>query len=274
MKTLTKRTIIYDDDCPLCAMYTGAFLRTRMLDKEGREKYTQARDSGTYPVDWDRARHEIALVNRSDGSVQYGLDSLMAILAHRWPAMTKVFDWKPFYQGMHTLYKFISYNRKVIAPAPVYGKSDACTPDFHTGYRISYLLFTWVITSLIITSYATYINSLLELRNSFGREFLICGGQLLWQGAFVYSCLRDRRMEYLGNMMTISLGGALLLLPGMWILSAFGAQPIVFACWFLVVATLMLAEHIRRVRLLQAPAWLSATWVLYRILVLILLLSL
>ena len=39
MKTLSDHTLIYDNDCPLCVGYTNAFLKIKMLDKNGRKAF-------------------------------------------------------------------------------------------------------------------------------------------------------------------------------------------------------------------------------------------
>ncbi len=273
MKTLKEQTIIYDDDCPMCAMYTNAFVKTRMLDDSGRIRYSVARKEKQYKIDWDRARHEIALVNRRDGRVTYGLDSLLQILGNQWPWMIRIFRWKPLYTVMHGLYKFISYNRKVIAPSARFRSPDACTPDYHGPLRWMYIFFASIVTILLLSKYTASLE-VFSHGGSLGREWFICGGQLLWQGSIARLANRDRWMDYLGNMVTVSLIGALLLLPGLWVLPLFQAPPIAFTLYFGLVVMFMLMEHIRRVGLIKAWSGLSITWVAYRIIVLLILLLL
>ncbi len=271
MKPLKEETIIYDADCPMCVMYTGAFIRTGMLKKGNREPYhLLSRQDGL--VDMNRARNEIALVNRENGKVRYGLDSLMYILANRWPWMRGIFMFKPFRASMNLVYKFISYNRKVIAPAATFEAENSCTPDFHAGWRWSYIIFSWVITSFILGRYTTLLYPLLE-SSSFNRELFICGGQLMWQGLIVSLFNRQRVLHYLGNLMTISLAGGLLLLPAL-ALQRLISSPWFFAAYFMLVVSLMLLEHIRRVRLLELPGAISVSWVAYRLVILTLLLLL
>jgi hypothetical protein len=73
-------------------------------------------------------------------------------------------------------------------------------------------------------------------------------------------------------MMTISFAGALLLLPVLLLHQWFGSSSAYYAGWFLIVAGLMLIEHIRRTKLLQLGWVLTITWVLYRLLILLLIL--
>jgi hypothetical protein len=78
---------------------------------------------------------------------------------------------------------------------------------------------------------------------------------------------RERLLHYLGNMMTISFGGSLLLLFAL-LLSSIISSPYFYAAWFMFVVSYMLAEHMRRVSLLQLHWSVSLTWVIYRLIVL------
>ena len=69
--------------------------------------------------------------------------------------------------------------------------------------------------------------------------------------------------------MTISLGGALLLLPGLILSALVNMNPIVYCAWFIVVADLMLLEHVRRSKILAIGGIPTLTWVLYRLIVLL-----
>jgi predicted DCC family thiol-disulfide oxidoreductase YuxK len=212
MKTLIDHTILYDDECPLCREYTNAFVKTGMLDQHGREAFTNVVNSNIPNIDWNRARNEIALINKKDNSVQYGIDSLMTILSNSMPGLKRLFRFKPFYFLMNQFYFFISYNRKAIAPAKVFEGNSTCAPDLNYTYRWAYIIFTWLVTSFILVQYSTLVFPLIP-RSDFYREFLICGGQLVFQGVIVATIKRDRWIHYLGNVMTISFMGALALAP-------------------------------------------------------------
>ncbi|HOX84206.1 MAG TPA: hypothetical protein PLS08_14345, partial [Chryseolinea sp.] len=105
----------------------------------------------------------------------------------------------------------------------------------------------------------------------FVREFLICGGQIIFQGIIVGLVRRDRWIHYLGNVMTVSLSGALLLSPA-FLLKGFIHSGIFYMSYFMIVVALMFFEHIRRVKILGLPRFISLTWVIYRFLVLLIIL--
>lgn len=266
MKTLAHHVLIFDNKCPLCRAYTGAFVKTGMLDEHGREPYNNASAETCSRLDMDRARNEIALLNTKTGQVYYGIDSLFRIIAHAFPVFAPLFRFKPFRELMKIVYSFISYNRKVIIPAPV--EKDSCIPDFNLPYRWAYIVFTWLVTSLVLTEYSKLLQGVLPPSHFF-REFLICGGQIVFQSITLYFISRKQIMTYLGNMMTISFAGGLLLLLIMGIGKLTGLfSPMLYTLLFLGTAGLMFLEHWRRMKVLGILWLASISWVVYRLLVL------
>lgn len=266
MKTLEHHTIIYDDECPMCNLYTSAFVKSGMLDENGRQAFSHFAKGPSPRVDLERAANEIALINQKDGSVTYGLSSLLKIIGNSFPVFKPLFKLRLFRLIMEQVYFFVSYNRKVIVPGNNFEQQNACTPTYHKAYRTAYIIIAWFLTAVILNQYSHSLTPVVP-HTSFYREFLICGGQIIFQGIVVSLIMKERLLHYLGNLMTISLGGALLLLP-MMLLSGFVNAPYPFILYFLLVAFLMLLEHIRRVKILELPWYVSVGWVAYRVLVL------
>jgi len=267
MKTLKNHTIFYDEVCPMCNAYTGAFLKTGMLDKEGRQSYQNMSCTYSAKIDTARAVNEIALINKETGEVEYGVKSLFLIIGNAFPFFKPLFRFKPFEWLMDKCYKFISYNRRVIMPS-VKGKTGNMNdPSFNLRYRISFLVFTWIVTAFVLYNYSKLLTGIIPPGNSY-REFLICGGQIFWQLFFVSFTDKSKAWDYLGTMMTVSFAGGLLLLTGIGILKFLSPAPAVYAGYFILVAAWMLFEHIRRVKILKLNAMLSVTWVLYRLILL------
>jgi predicted DCC family thiol-disulfide oxidoreductase YuxK len=266
MKTLENHILIYDRDCPICKLYTGAFIKTNMLDPNGRTDYCSI-DSSTFPnLDMARAKDEIALVNTRTGNVTYGIDSLFKILATRFPVLKYIFMSGVFRLAMNKLYSFVSFNRKVIAPGEDFESPTSCTPSFNLRYRWAYIMLSWIFTSVVLSQYAMRLSSLVPPTNFF-REWLICGGQIIFQSIAISLIREDRIVHYLGNMMTVSNIGALLLLPALLIPNNF-LQPEVYVAFFGVVVFIMLLEHYRRTKILGLTVWASVSWVAYRLIVL------
>jgi len=268
MKTLKDHVILYDSECPMCKVYTHAFTSSGMLDAEGRAPYQDMPAFACPLVDQQRAVNEIALVNKATGEVRYGIDSLFKVIAHSLPVFGPLFACKPFVWLMRKAYAFISYNRKIIIPAPkAIGHSTSIQPAFRLRYRIAYLLVTAGIVGYILTIYARLLAGLLPPGSGY-REYLICSGQIVFQGIIVSLCAPGKRWDYLGNMMTISLAGAILLLPGIAVAAITHLPPIIASAYFLLVAGLMLLEHLRRTKLLSLGWGLTASWLCYRLIVL------
>jgi len=265
MRTLKNHVILFDNECPMCYAYTKAFVKTGMLAKDGREAYQEMPQDICPLVDRQRAANEIALVNTETGEVTYGIQSLFKIIAHAIPFFKPLFLFRPFIYLMRKFYAFISYNRKVIIPAAV--KENTIQPAFKLHYRIAYLLFTWLIIAYVLTAYAHLLTDFVPLGNQY-QEYLICGGQLFFQGAIISVYRKEKLWDYLGNMMTISFAGSLLLLPVLILVKYLEIQPVFFVLYFSMVAGLMFLEHIRRSKLLKLGWLMSVSWALYRLIVL------
>lgn len=268
MKTLREHVILYDEACPMCNLYTRAFVKYKFLDKQGRASYQNMPKQFTCNIDAKRAVNEIALVNKKTGEVTYGVNSLIKILSQRFPVLKLVFQFKVFNWLATKAYRFVSYNRRIIMPA-LHKQEEQHEPSLHKGYRIAYLLLTWLFTALVLNAYSKTFTELLP-PSTIARELFICGGQMLWQGAILYCFNRKKIWDYLGNMMTISFAGALLLSICLLFQSLFITyNSLIAIILFFVVVGLMFLEHIRRTKLLQLPWLLTASWVLYRCIVLI-----
>jgi len=70
------------------------------------------------------------------------------------------------------------------------------------------------------------------------------------------------------------MAGALLLIVPLFLDRWLEITPIFYIMYFLMVAGLMLLEHLRRSRILKISLLMSITWVLYRLIVLGLIFSL
>lgn len=256
--------ILFDGECPLCRVYTKVFVKTGMLGPGGRAAYQDNMENFCPLIDRQRAVEEIALVDLESGEVTYGVKSLFKVIGNAFPAFMPLFAFKPFAWLMAKLYFFISYNRRVIIPAGRVGEEFAWQPLFKLNYRLAYLVFTWFCTGCILTGYARLLAPAIPLGNSY-REYLICGGQIIFQGTIITTFAREKLWAYLGNMMTISFAGSLLLLLMIGLNHFVKLPAIAYPIYFLTVAGLMFLEHIRRTKLIGLGYTLTGTWVLYRV---------
>ncbi|MBK1897239.1 thiol-disulfide oxidoreductase DCC family protein [Chryseobacterium paridis] len=263
MKTLKNHTLIYDNECPMCNIYSKGFTKCGMLDYNGREAFSEMTSKNKSIIDFNRAKNEIALVDHNKNEVVYGLDSLLIIIGNSFPALEKIARIKPLYWFFKKLYSFVSYNRKQIIPSPIDDKKQSCIPDFNLGYRLSYIGFVVFFSAFVLSVFTAKLG--LNLEHHFLREFLICLGQIGWQIIFLKTYLKDKTWDYIGNMMTVSLIGTLLLIPVLF-MNLSSAFCIIY---FGIVVSVMLLEHWRRCKILRLNALPTVSWIIYRTVVLI-----
>lgn len=264
---ITKHKLLVDRDCPMCRAYGRAFVKYRLVDAETISYYQTLTDALSMRIDTERARNEIALYNTETGSTKYGVDAFISILAHDKPALRSFLNLAMVYAFLLYIYKFISYNRKVIYPID---SRIACTcdPDLNVTYRLFYITFVAIFTGLVLNSFTSYIDLAFGLPHNPWRELWMCIGQVVWQGTAIYVISREKTWEYLGNMSTVSLIGGLLLLPILALNYFLGLHHFVLLAAFAAIVLFMLLEHIRRCKLLGVPLKLTASWILFRCVVL------
>ena len=263
MKTLRNHVLIYDHQCPMCTLYSSGFINSGMMDAKGRKSFADLSYNDIALLDYKRAQNEIALVNTENKEVIYGLDSFIFIIGNAFPLFSKVIRLPLIYWFSKKLYKFVSLNRKQIAPTKV--EQSVCVPDFNLKYRLFYVLFVALFSAWILTNYSRNLVEFLPMKNGVSVEFLICFGQIAWQTVLLKKYLGKRYWDYIGNMMTVSLIGTLLLIPALAIPS-FASFHLVY---FLLVVLVMFVEHLRRTKMLGLNIIPSISWMVYRSLVLV-----
>ncbi len=273
MRTLENQTLLYDEDCPLCRVYTSAFINAGMLDENGKKPYCKLSNEEQNFIDVKRASNEIALVDNENKTVIYGIDSLLKVIGFSFPWMEKIGNIKPIKFFLKKLYSFISYNRKVIIPSKINKEIKLqCVPDFSYKYRILYILFTSIVTTLVLSKFSTLLGIL--PKSTIFRELILALGKTVFQSLFIFKLDKKVITNYIGNLMTVSLMGSILLIP-ILILNVFFNIPELFILgWFGITVLLMLIEHSRRTKLLELPFYLSITWIIYRIIALLIILKL
>lgn len=273
MKTLENQTLLYDEDCPLCQVYTSGFIKAGMLDENGKKPYCQLSDEEQNFVDTKRASNEIALVDYENKTVIYGIESLLKVIGFSFPSIEKIGTIKPIKFFLKKLYSFISYNRKVIIPSKFKKEIKLqCVPDYNFKYRILYISFAATITTFVLYKFSDSISIL--PKSTIVRELILALGQIVFQSLFMIKLDTKIILNYIGNLVTVSLMGSLLLLPILILNSILNIPEFIILGWFGITVLLMLLEHSRRIKLLELPFYLSITWVIYRIIALLFILNL
>ena len=189
MKSLKGQIIIYDDACPMCTAYTGAFTRLGWLSH--RIPFSQITPEVLQQIDADRGRHEIPLYNPQDGTTIYGLDALFYIIGTRLPFLKPLFRRPAFRSFWKQIYWVITYNRRIIAGSPAPAAGLDCAPDRHVGYRWLYIglmsfFSLWLSIGVLASSAGAWL-------------FALPAGLFLIAGLF----LKPDRLSWLGHWITV-----------------------------------------------------------------------
>lgn len=266
---LNAQYLLYDENCPLCNWYTRIFVKYGFISDGARISYQQAIREDQLSFDKERAKSEIALVTENDTTL-YGVDSMLKVVGRKWDAISRIGHFFLVYWILQVMYRFISFNRKIIAPTTC-STECSCTPRFNPFWRIVFIAFCGLMTFLLV---GDFFNSELTpyLRNShFPFEFALFLGQLAFQ-TVAFKLLKQKDLfTYLGHVALISLLGALALGAvgvTLSILQFFGFELGLLAPFlFGVVVCLMFVEHMRRVKLLGLSSWLTISLIVFRVLI-------
>ncbi len=240
----SEKAIIYDDTCPMCCLYTEAFVKVDLLKADNRVSFSELEKKDFLDqLDFDRSRHEIPLVDVNGGETLYGMDSLVYILSQKIPVIEPIMKIRPIKYFFKKLYKLVSYNRRVIVPSKKQIQEFDCTPDFNLKYRLIY------ITAALLTG-ITLLS--LILMKFVGLQFvplLLLPIFLLFGLGFINTDFREMEIktEYFGQLATVILIGGLISLPGFIL-------PKIYLIFVVLSKMLMSREYLRRVKLIKTFA--------------------
>lgn len=262
---ITNHKLLIDKNCPMCNIYGKTFKKLNMVDQDTISPYQLIGEDLTCNIDMDRAQNEVALHDTITGTTIYGLDSMIAIFSQGKNWISKSLHFPLIYVPLKQLYKFITYNRKVIAGNSLSPVEDRiCEPDFNYFYRTLFILFTAVFTGLVLNAYTSNITSYFGFETPWYVEYMICFGQVLWQGIMITLWSRKYSWDYLGNMSAVSTLGGILLLPVLLLQQFIDLHSFFYIGYFMLVVGIMLFEHIRRCGNMKL-GWLpTISWLTFR----------
>lgn len=268
MKEKNQLYLLYDEACPLCNWYSDKFVQFGFIDSTTRVPFAQGAVNTQLKFDRDLAKNKIALVNATNNTVLYGIDSLLYILGRKMPLLEKIGNFKPVHFLLVQLYNFISYNRKVIAPVHTCTTNCDCAPSISYFWRISYTVFAAIIIHL---SVGFYFNAFLTdyLVDNPTPDFVLFGSQFAFQWIFFKLFKQRDFYTYAGHLATVSLIGALILLGlggSIFLLDKIGVNTSLLGpLGFGAVLTVMLLIHYNRIKKIGFIGYLTLTWIIFRI---------
>lgn len=200
------KAIIYDDTCPMCKIYTSAFVKNGLLTEQGRISFAELQENNACQIDFEKGRHEIPLIDLNGGKTIYGLDSMVYLLNQRFKIVGATMKIKPIYWFFKKLYTLVSYNRRVIAPSKKQIIKYDCAPDFNLKYRLIYIGLALIISAFIFNNAIQIVEPNSTIKSILSIA-LIAG----FSGALFFN---DKMViEYLGQWTTVLLVGSLIILP-------------------------------------------------------------
>lgn len=241
------RTIIYDDNCPLCSWYTGAFVQSGLLAEEGRLPFSSLPPELLQQIDYARGKNEIPLIDHQSGKVLYGIDALVSILGQRCPIVRLTGRWKPVNWLLKKLYNFISYNRKVIVARSTTPGTVDCTPDFRLDYRVVFMLVFLVFNTIMLFPVHSLLLQKLPYCTISLVEFHVVHAVIVLVNCLLALTLPFKKgVEYLGQVNMLALITLLLLLPLMALNNWVGNLGWFNYVCLAAVTVLVVEEYVRR----------------------------
>lgn len=238
------KTLIYDNECPLCAAYTGVFVKTGLLEKEGRKNFNEVNASLLYKVDKERMHNEIPLIENETGKVWYGIDALLEVLGSKMPLIKKIGHLQPVKWFLQKLYKLVSYNRKVIVAVPAKGYD--CSPAFNSKYRVIFLLLGLILNSCIFTMSLSLANKTIFPTSS-EQQLQLAHYVLVTINISLAIILgKNKGLEYLGQVNMLAMLSMLLTVP---LIGLQSFLPVTILCAaFGFIAGFIAKEYVRRMK--------------------------
>jgi predicted DCC family thiol-disulfide oxidoreductase YuxK len=239
--------LIYDDNCPLCSWYSSLFVRFGFLPASGRQPFSAIDPLLVNRIDIDRSKNEIPLIDTSTGKVWYGIDALLEILGQKFSLIKTTGNIKPVNWVLKRMYKFISYNRKVIVAKRCGPGSIDCSPDLNYFYRLLFMFLFLVFNTLLLFPIHDKLLSQLSWFRLSATE--------LQTGHFIFALLnctlalyfkKEKAIEYLGQVNMLALITILLLLPLLLLVQLFNIPEWLMVAYMAVVTIIIFKEYLRR----------------------------
>lgn len=256
---MKNKILVYDDNCPLCTWYSGLFVKYGFLEEEGRKPFSTLDDSLITKIDFDKSRNEIPLLDTSTNKVLYGIDALLEILDQKIPGIKTTGSLSPMKWFLKKLYKFISYNRKVIVAKKCGHGNIDCSPDYNYLYRSIFMAVCLVFNTFML--YPIYYNIFSKLpyyHLSFFQLQLAHSIFVTINCTLAFSFSKAKGYEYIGQINMLALSAILLLTPlvitgYLFFLNWFATL------WLILSAAFIFKEYLRRmdyVAILSNNKWI------------------
>ena len=246
---MSTKILLYDDYCPLCTWYSNLFVKYKLLNPESRIPFSRANIEILTSIDIEKAKNEIPLFDTKTRTALYGIDALLEILGQKNAGIKWIGNFKPVNWSLKKLYKFISYNRKVIVAKKCRLGNFDCSPDFNVSYRVLFIILFFFFNSLML--YPLH-NNLFSQLSFYHLSFIqLQQAHLLFVtiNCIIAFCLKQKQaIEYLGQVNMLALITILLLLPVMITMSLIAVIEWIATLYLVGLTVFIIKEYFRRMK--------------------------
>ena len=261
MQTQTK-TIIYDECCPLCSAYTNAFVAIGLINENARKNFSNISPQLMSLIDNRRSANEIPVIDEYTNEVWYGIDALLEILGQRFPLIKKYGNIKPVKWMLIKLYKFISFNRRVIVAKNQATCSNDCTPDFNVRYRVFFMLLFLVFNTCMLVPIQQYLLTESMFTATTIQQLQCAHATIVTLNILIAASIGKKAgIEYLGQVNMLALLCILLTIP-LIIINKYAPATSFINNFFLgVISLVIIKEYMRRMKF--AGIFKTNLWIAY-----------
>jgi predicted DCC family thiol-disulfide oxidoreductase YuxK len=211
---MNTKIIIYDDSCPLCSAYTSTFVKTGLIDKDSRKNFSTITPELLQQIDIKRAVNEIPVIDTATKQVWYGIDALLEILQQKIPFAKPIGNIRAIKWLLQKLYKFISYNRRVIVAAKTTPGYFDCPPDFNIRYRFTFMAIFLAVNTSLLFLLQQYVLAASIFSSTGTLQLQLAHASLVFINILIASQLNKKDgFEYLGQINMLALIVMLLTVP-------------------------------------------------------------
>ena len=198
----------------LCVQDILICLLRQALLKKRVEKFGTIAPELLARIDSKRCINEIPLIDTETNQVWYGTDALLEILQQKIPFARPVGNIRILKYFLTKLYKFISYNRRVIVAAKRTQGNFDCTPEFNIPYRFAFMAVFLLVNTLMLFPLQQYVlkESIFNARSI--QQLQLAHAILIMLNIFIAVSLNKYRgIEYLGQVNMLAVEIILLTIP-------------------------------------------------------------
>jgi len=250
---MNTKIIIYDDNCPMCSAYTKAFVKTGFLDEEGRKNFNNVTPELIAKIDLRKSANEIPVIDTASGQVWYGIDAILELLQQKIPYAKAIGNIRLIKWPLIKLYKFISYNRRVIVASKRKNEIFDCTPSFNTQYRFLFMAIFLMFNTIMLFPLREFVLTKSIFASSAIAQLQAAHALLVFVNISIAAQLNKREgFEYLGQINMLALLVILLTIP-LIIVNRYASSNFSSLNNFYLgaVATFTVQEYVRRMKFID-----------------------